>query len=194
VTTAMSQCGAETAGDRIFGRFYEAHYPEVLAYCRRRLGPQAAEDASAEVFAAAWRKWSTVPKGDGALPWLYGAAHREVLHQWRSAYRYRRLVDRMRRLGRSAPPGPDHVVVQGFEVELAQQALMRLRPGDQEVLRLALWEELTHTEIAVVLGVSEQAVGMRFVRAKRRFGDEYRALERRYASPRVSRREATDDE
>lgn len=178
----MPQRSPDATADRGFERFYEAHHPAVLAYCRRRLGPQAAEDASAEVFAAAWRKWSAVPDGDGALPWLYGTAHREVLHQWRSMYRYRRLVDRARRLGKPAPTGPDHVVVEGVEVELARQALLRLSRRDQEVLRLALWEELTYTEIAVVLGLTDQAVGMRFMRAKRRFGEQYRTVERRHVS------------
>jgi RNA polymerase sigma-70 factor (ECF subfamily) len=69
-------------------------------------------------------------------------------------------------------------VVQGFEAELARQALRQLPRRDQEVLRLAMWEELTQQQIAAVLGVSEKAAGMRFSRAKRRFGNEYRALER----------------
>jgi RNA polymerase sigma-70 factor (ECF subfamily) len=72
------------------------------------------------------------------------------------------------------------VVVQGFEAELARQALRQLRQRDQEVLRLAMWEELTHPQIAAVLGVSDKAAGMRFSRAKQRFGSEYRALERRH--------------
>jgi RNA polymerase sigma-70 factor (ECF subfamily) len=176
----MSDRPTDVGTDLAFGRFYAAHYPKVLAYCRRRVGPEAAEDASTEVFTAAWRKWSKVPKGEAALPWLYGAAHREMLHQWRSAARYRRLIDRMQRLGRPDPPGPDQVVVDGVEAELARQALTRLRQSDQEVLRLGLWEELTNTEIAAVLGLTENAVAMRFLRAKQRFGDQYRASERRH--------------
>jgi RNA polymerase sigma-70 factor (ECF subfamily) len=176
----MSHHRAEV-GTRAFRRFYEAHYLEVLAYCRRRVGPSAAEDAAAEVFTAAWRKWPSVPKGEGALPWLYGAARREVLHQWRSAARYRRLVARIGRLGRPAASGPDHVVIHAFEAELARQALLRLRPRDREVLRLALWEELTHAQIGGVLGCSEDAASKRFSRARRRVSDEYRALEKRHA-------------
>ena len=166
--------------DPVFVRFYGEHYPKVLAYCRRRAEPEAAEDASAEVFTAAWRKWPKVPEGERALPWLYGAAHREILHQWRSAARYRRLVDRMQRLGRTDPPEPDQLVLDGFEAELAREALTHLRQSDQEALRLALWEELTTPEIAVVLGLTENAVAMRLLRARQRFGDQYRALEKRH--------------
>ena len=175
----MSDRPTDVGTDPAFGRFYAEHYPKVLAYCRRRAGPEAAEDASTEVFTAVWRKWPKVPQGEGALPWLYGAAHREMLHQWRSAARYRRLVDRLQWLGRPDPSGPDQVVLEGVEAEVARHALTRLRQSDQEVLRLALWEELTNTEIAAVLGLTENAVAMRFLRAKRRFGDQYRALEKR---------------
>lgn len=175
----MSGRPTDVGTDPAFGRFYGEHYPKVLAYCRRRAGPEAAEDASTEVFTAVWRKWPKVPKGEGALPWLYGVAHREMLHQWRSAARYRRLVDRLQWLGRPDPPGPDQVVLDGVEAELARQALTRLRQSDQEVLRLALWEELTSPEIATVLGLTANAVAMRFLRAKHRFADQYRTLERR---------------
>lgn len=64
---------------------------------------------------------------------------------------------------------------------MARQALLRLRPRDREVLRLALWEELTHAEIGAVLGCTEDAASKRFSRAKRRVGHEYRALEKRRA-------------
>jgi len=191
----MAEPSDLTAGDPAFGRFYRQHHPEVLAYCRRRLSPHAAEDASAEVFAVAWRKWASVPQGADALPWLYGVAHREVMHQWRSAFRYRRLADRLRRLAEPRALGPDHVVLRGVEAELARQALMLLREGDQEILRLALWEELTPPEIAAVLGVNEQAVAMRFARAKRRVGEKYRALEARcLAAPSRARNGVIDDQ
>ena len=44
----MSHRSADPGADLAFGRFYREHYQEVLAYCRRRVGPQAAEDASAD--------------------------------------------------------------------------------------------------------------------------------------------------
>ncbi len=48
------------------------------------------------------------------------------------------------------------------------EAISKLRPADQEVLRLTLWEESSPTEIAVVLGISRTAVDQRYARAKRR--------------------------
>jgi RNA polymerase sigma factor (sigma-70 family) len=191
----MSGHGTDAAADPVFDHFYREHYPNVLAYCRRRVGPLVAEDVSDEVFAAAWRKWAKVPKDGNALPWLYGAARREIWHQWRRAARYRRLIDRVHAVATMAPPQPDHIVVDGVEAELARQAMARLRWNDREVLRLAVWEELSHPQIAVVLGLTEDAVGMRLVRAKRRFGEEYRVLERRgMKGPVPLAREVVDDQ
>ena len=55
--------------ERRFTMLYEQHYDEVLAYCTRRTGRAEADDATADVFAVAWRRideieWTTV------RPWL----------------------------------------------------------------------------------------------------------------------------
>jgi RNA polymerase sigma-70 factor (ECF subfamily) len=51
-------------------------------------------------------------------------------------------------------------------------ALARLRPGDAEVLQLAVWEQLSHVQIAVVLECSVNAVGIRLHRARKAFAEE----------------------
>ncbi len=43
-------------------------------------------------------------------------------------------------------------------------AVERLRPDDQEVLRLTVWEELPRDQVAAVLGTSQQAVRQRLYR------------------------------
>ena len=50
-------------------------------------------------------------------------------------------------------------------------ALASLPPADQELLRLVAWEELGNQEIAVVLGVTPNAVAIRLHRARARFAD-----------------------
>lgn len=58
-------------------------------------------------------------------------------------------------------------------------ALSRLRPPDQEILRLAVWEELPHRDIAAILGCSESSVAVRLHRARIRLGREIGKEERR---------------
>ncbi|NIV35276.1 MAG: RNA polymerase subunit sigma-24, partial [Anaerolineae bacterium] len=67
--------------DRIFGE----HYEPVSRYCHRRLPPDDANDATAEVFVVAWKKIEDVPRGDDELPWLYGVARNEVRRMRRSS-------------------------------------------------------------------------------------------------------------
>ncbi len=70
----------------------------------------------------------------------------------------------------------DTPVVQRVEYELVLEAAARLRPNDREVLRLAVWEELRHDQIAWILGCSESAVRQRFHRAKRSLLKEFERL------------------
>ena len=48
------------------------------------------------------------------------------------------------------------------------RALDSLQPDDQEILRLAAWEELTSAQIAEVLGCSRGAAKVRLHRARQR--------------------------
>jgi RNA polymerase sigma-70 factor (ECF subfamily) len=50
------------------------------------------------------------------------------------------------------------------------RAMGALKEDDREVLRLKLWEELSHADIRAILGVSAHAVDMRVRRATKRLG------------------------
>lgn len=54
-------------------------------------------------------------------------------------------------------------------VDVPLAALARLREADQETLRLAAWEGLSNLEIAAVLRITPNAVGVRLHRARRRY-------------------------
>lgn len=62
------------------------------------------------------------------------------------------------------------------EYRVVLQASSHLKPIDQEILRLTLWEELSHAEVAVVLGIEAIAVKQRAYRARQNLADEYRKL------------------
>lgn len=46
-------------------------------------------------------------------------------------------------------------------------ALGQLSSGDQELLRLLTWEELSHEQVAAALGITANAVALRARRARR---------------------------
>lgn len=150
-----------------YRQLFAAHHARILAYCARRVGRQEASDVASEVFAVAWRRREACPNGDRALPWLYGIAYRVVSHHWRGSGRRRRLRSKLAGQAASRVEGPEVQLVQQAEFDRVLAAAARLPPKDREVLRLAVWEELSHGEIGRVLGCSEPAARQRFHRAKR---------------------------
>jgi RNA polymerase sigma factor (sigma-70 family) len=156
--------GREGAEGR-FERLYAEHGRSVLAYAVRRASDgQDAADVVADTFLVAWRRLDDVPPGEAARLWLYGVARNILANQQRSERRRQRLGERLRQ---ELP-----VVLEGVgapaQTGAVSAALARLGPDDQEILRLAGWEELSPGEIAVVLGIGQVAVRSRLHRARRR--------------------------
>jgi RNA polymerase sigma factor (sigma-70 family) len=63
------------------------------------------------------------------------------------------------------------------------EALSKLRRSDQELLRLAVWEELPSSQIAAALGISEAAAKKRSTRAKAALMKSFERLEKIKSSP-----------
>jgi len=131
------------------------------------------------------------PVGDGELPWLYGVARKVLGHQWRRTRRRGRFETELTADARQGAPGPERVVVMRDELERVLAAASLLGEQDQEVLRLAGWEGLSHGQIATMLGCSVATVDQRFHRAKRRLADKFRAIDATRSLRKVVGREET---
>lgn len=157
--------------DARFRTLYEETYSLMRDYCLRRLDPEDAADATAEIFTVAWRRIESLPPGDQARLWLYGVARNVIAHQRRGHERRNRLSKRLRNSSLpSVAPAADVQVVRRIEDQMVLEALERMKPDDREVLRLKLWENLSHGEIGEVFGISAHAVDMRVKRATKRLG------------------------
>jgi RNA polymerase sigma-70 factor (ECF subfamily) len=165
-----------TETEAAYRALYEAHYRDVLAYCRRRANAVDAQDVAAEVFTVAWRRRHEMPGGAEARPWLYGVAYRVLSHHYRSSRRRSRLTSRLSSVRTSHHESPDAQVVQHRDYELVRAAAARLAPLDQEVLRLVMWDELSHEEVAAMIGSTVPAAKQRFHRAKSRLAREFTRL------------------
>jgi len=164
----------------LFTAVFDRHSGEILRYVYARLGPDLAEDVTAETFLAAFGCRS---KYDGAWPdarpWLYGIAMRQIS-------RHRRVEERRLRLLRSAPvdgPAEDHsdravarVTAQRLGPRLAA-AVAALPRQDRELLLLIAWVELSYAEAATALSTTTSAVKARLhrirVRMRQELGDDY---------------------
>jgi RNA polymerase sigma-70 factor (ECF subfamily) len=137
-------------------------------YCLRRLPASEVGDAVAEVFLVVWRRIGSAPEGDEARLWLYGIARNVVRNASRSLRRRARLNGRLRLNRGTHEPGPETLVIRRSEDAAVLRALAELRPADREILRLSIWEELSNTEIATVVGIEPHAATMRLSRARNR--------------------------
>lgn len=155
-----------TADER-FTRIYEEYYPHVLAYCARRVSRSEAEDVANEVFVVLWRRMGSFDD-DGPLPWLYRVAYGVIRNRWKSMRRRSNLIRRLGSFADEPADGPDTVVVRREQDRAVIAALGSLRPSDQEVLRLSIWEEFSAREIGTVVGCSASAAEQRLHRARRR--------------------------
>jgi RNA polymerase sigma-70 factor (ECF subfamily) len=160
--------------ERRFRLLFDRYYRRVLGYALRRTASgQVAEDVVAETFMVAWRRIGDVPPADEALPWLLGVARRVLANSRRAEGRRDRLQARLEGVaGREASSEADEAVLASEQQVEILAALERLRPNEAEILQLAVWEELTHAQIAVVLDCSVNAVGIRLHRARQAFREQ----------------------
>jgi RNA polymerase sigma factor (sigma-70 family) len=165
----------ETERRRRFNELFGAHGPNVVAYCRWRADSASdAQDATAEVFLAAWRRLDDVPKGEAGRAWLLATARRVIANQRRSSRRQAALRERLAREPRPVPLEPPSL---DGEEALVYEALGRLGARDREVLLLAEWEGLAPAQIARVLGSLTVTARGRLHRARRRFRAAFEALQ-----------------
>jgi RNA polymerase sigma factor (sigma-70 family) len=159
---------AESDADR-FTVLFRRHYPQVLAYARRRVGPEACEEVVADTFTVAWRRFATIP--EPALPWLYKVAMFTIANHRRreaTAAQAREGSDLERR-------EPSHDFSEdSIDSDRLRHAYASLSPQDREILRLAGWEGLSAADGAVVLSCSVAAYKVRLHRARSRLAANVR--------------------
>jgi RNA polymerase sigma-70 factor (ECF subfamily) len=155
-----------------FQEIYSAHQRHVLAYFLRRTDATSARDGAAETFLVTWRRIGEVPAGDSTLPWLYGVARRVLANQRRSRDRSNALSQKLNHLGTREESSPEVIVLRRAEDEEMLDAVERLRPEDQEVLRLVVWEELPHAQAGEVIGTSAHAITQRLYRITKHLARE----------------------
>ena len=85
--------GGSVADPELFTAIFDRHSGEILRYVHARLGPDLAEDVTAETFLAAFRARGRFdPAAASARPWLYGIAVRQIGKHRRAEVRRTRLL------------------------------------------------------------------------------------------------------
>ena len=143
-----------------FSETFRQYLPKVSKYLAYRVHRNEIEDLAADVFLIAWKKRDSCPIG-AELPWLYRIAGFVLANHRRKSLRNQSL--QLFDTDLTTPAAEDVFLAD----HVLQTAWMRLSRKDQSVLALAALEDLKVTEIAVVLGISINAVSIRLHRARK---------------------------
>lgn len=148
--------------DSEFSAVFAEQYAAVLAFCRRRVGHRDGEDAAAETFAIAWRRWDDAPSN--CRPWLFGIA-KNVMRDYRRGHDRRLRLHT--KLAMQPAEGDEDTPDRAGTIDL-QRAWMRLSLADRETIALVAWDGLATAEAAQVLSITPAAYATRLSRARKR--------------------------
>jgi RNA polymerase sigma-70 factor (ECF subfamily) len=154
-----------------FAAVFDRHADAIHRYAAGRLGPDAADDVTAETFLTAFRKRGSYDLGrDDARPWLYGIAIRWIREHRRTEHRYYEGVARL-----PVPPQAEAFEEAAANRVAARQMLPLLAPvlaalsqGERDLLLLVAWTDLTYGEVAQALGIAPGTVASRLHRVRRK--------------------------
>jgi len=144
-----------------FETFFRENYSSLWRYVARRVPRAKADDVVSASFIVAWEKYSIVD--NPSLAWLIRIASFEVANARRKQSREHRRAFSAALEEFAAPVGDD------FDGTGVRSAMATLGESDQEILRFVLWDELPRDDIALVLGLSVNAVNVRYHRALQKF-------------------------
>ena len=165
--------GSEELGESEddFTAMYLANADRVFAYLCAQLGPQDAEELTAQVFLEAWRQRRTVRVEHGWMPWLIGVA-RNMARQAAKQRARRTRVEVDDEAAWGVEPDPAGTIADADEYRrhlvAALSALRGLPEADQEVVQMCLIAGLTPAQAATALGEPASTVRSRLSRARRR--------------------------
>lgn len=135
-----------------FQRFLDAHREDVLRFLVAAVGRHDADDAFQETFLSALRAYPRLPPDSNLRAWVLTIAHRKSIDVHR-ARRRRPLPVADIEDGARPSPATDGA----NEPEDHWERVRALPARQREVLILRYAADLTHGEIATVLGCTEGA-------------------------------------
>ena len=148
-----------------FEAVVERHGRGLLRFCVARLGPDRGEDCFQETLLAALRAYDDLRDPDAVAGWLFRIAHRKI-------------VDAARAGGRAPVPAGDAVeehLTPWHDPEPGDPGIWTrvaaLPPKQREAVGLRFLADLSHADVATVMGTSVEAArrnvfeGLRRLRA-----------------------------
>ena len=143
-----------------FNDLFRSYLWETSRFIARRTKAEDVEDLAADLFALAWQKRDSIPKGL-ELPWLYKSARYLISNHNRKQQGRTSILATLQE-PQSAPSAESIALA---DIELAD-AWKGLSTKEKEILSLWAFEGLEPKQLAVALEKSENACAIALSRAK----------------------------
>lgn len=171
--------GAWRAGDRKAGQeLFRRHADTVRRFVVNKVdkGSAEAEDLIQQVFLACVEGRDRIETCASFRAYLLGIARNKVYRHW-DLRRTRGQIEDIDDIPiAELCSSPSSVVARSEEERCLLEALRRVSLGDQTVLELSYWEQLSAREIGEILGVPTDTVHSQIRRARAKLGKEVNRL------------------
>ncbi|MCL4366424.1 RNA polymerase sigma factor [Patescibacteria group bacterium] len=151
-------------GDKdAFGQIYKIYFSKIYRYCRINLGSETeAQDIAQETFFKAWRSISnfSIYEGGSIQAFLFRIARNTII----DLSRKKREFPLDAALEIESNDDFEAEVDKKRDIEIVQQALLKLQEEDRQIVILRFFEEMPNAEIAQVMKVNEGAIRVRLHR------------------------------
>jgi RNA polymerase sigma-70 factor (ECF subfamily) len=148
-----------------FIHLYQDHLDRIFNYVRYRLGPEEAEDVTADIFVRAWaRRREYDPCKGTPGTWLWAIGRNMVIDR----LRWRRPLQVELSADLASRHNPQVEAEEQEEWRQVRNALVQLPLVDQEIIALRFGASHTNRTIATLMGLSEANVAQRLRRALRK--------------------------
>ncbi len=162
-----------------FEQLYDLYFPQVYAYVVKRLRHrEATEDLVSVVFMKIVANFPRYTRRECSFKaWVFKIATNCLIDYYRyAAHRPEMLVDELPEKIDSRPT-PLGEVLQEERAWLVRKTLLEISVKYQRIIQLKFFSELSNAEIAEVLNLSVNNVGVLLCRALKKFKEEYKKYE-----------------
>jgi RNA polymerase sigma-70 factor (ECF subfamily) len=143
-----------------FNDLFRSYLSETSRFIARRTKAEDVEDLAADLFALAWQKRDSIPKGL-ELPWLYKSARYLISNHNRKQQGRTSILATLQEP--QSAPSAESIALADLELADAWKALST---NEKEILSLWAFEGLEPKQLAVALEKSENACAIALSRAK----------------------------
>ena len=154
-----------------FTALYDRYFDQIYRYVYRRVNDKdTVEDLVSQTFYDAFSHLKSFEwRGFSFSAWLYKIAHNNVLKWYREQGKARTVEIEE---GMQIPDVREDVmrdVIRSEDKSEVQAVMAKMDYEDREIIRLKFFEELSNIEIAEVMGLSANHIGVKVFRALKKF-------------------------